>query len=78
MLWLLPIMMAYAVSVDSQDTLLLTDARISRRVHRVLLLAVKRVAETDVPETAIPNRLLLYLAMPIMSMLRRLRMNRLS
>jgi hypothetical protein len=78
MLWLLHIMMAYAASVDSQDTLLLTVARISRRVHRVLLLAVKRVAETDVPETVIPNRLLLYLAMPIMSMLRRLRMNRLS
>src|ERR1041385_850184 len=60
-LWLLPLMMAYSASVDSQAT-----------VHHALLLTVGGTVETVVPEKVIPSRLLLNVAMPIMLMLRRL------
>ena len=71
-------MMAYATSVDIQDTLPLIVTRVSLRMHHVLPLNVRRVVETVDSETVISYHLLLYLAMPITSMLKRLRRNQLS
>ena len=71
-------MMAYATSVDIQDTLPLIVTGVSLRMHHVLLLTVRRVVETVDSETVISYHLLFYLAMPITSMLKRLGRNQLS
>ena len=57
MLWLLPIMMVYAASVDSQDTMLSTVVRVSYKMLHVLLLAVRRVVKTIIPVVEVPGHL---------------------
>ena len=67
MLWLLPLMMVYAASVDSQDTVLSTVARISLRAHHVLLLVEGRAVESILLGTLLPDHRLINLFVSTMS-----------
>jgi hypothetical protein len=71
-LWLLVPMMIIASSVDSQGTVLSTVARISLRMHHVLLLLVERADEIIIPGTLMPGHLLVNLFMSTMSRLKKL------
>jgi hypothetical protein len=72
MLWLLPIMMVYAASVNSQGTLLLTVARVSLRLHHILLLVEGRAVGAINPETIRPGHLQPVVAKSPMSRLKKL------
>jgi hypothetical protein len=65
-------MMVYAASVDSQDTMLPTVARISLRVHYVLLLVARRAVENILLVAVMPVSLLWVVAKLQMSRLKKL------
>ena len=51
-------MMVYVASADSQGTVLSIVTRVSRKIHHVVLLIVRRAVETIIPVVVVLSLLL--------------------